>query len=81
VIDMAENLIKTAFRGGQDGFINGRYAVWQKGLTQEIDNKIVTEPNLYATKVGTRNAIALLKTKSLHGNAMYKKFLDHLYKV
>lgn len=78
---MAENLIKTAFRGGKDGFINGHYAIWQNGLSQEIDGEVVTEPNLYAKKIGIRNAITLLKTKSLHGNAMYRKFLDHLKMV
>ena len=69
-----ENLMTRYFRGGQDGFIGGHYAIWPEGISNYA-------PNLPARKVGNRNAIALLKEKSVHGNANYKKLVDYLKQI
>ena len=69
---MAGNLLQTAFRGGQNGFIGEHYAIWERGLGEQ-------SPNLYALKVGTRVAQQLLSSKRpTHGNAIYGQFLNHL---
>lgn len=71
---MAENLMTRYFRGGQEGFIGGHYAIWPEGIGKY-------DPNLPARKVGNRNAVALLKEKSTHGNANYKKLIDYLKQI
>lgn len=72
---MAENLLKTAFRGGEKGFVSGHYAIWERGLGEHA-------PNGYALKVGTRVAEQLLSSKrSTHGNAIYGQFLSHLKNI
>ena len=72
---MAENLLKTAFRGGDKGFIGEHYAIWEWGLGGHA-------PNGYALKVGTRVAQQLLSSKrSTHGNAIYGQFLNHLKNI
>lgn len=68
------NLMTRYFRGGQDGFIGGHYAIWPEGIGDY-------EPNLPARKIGNRNAVALLKDKSMHGNANYRKLVDYLKQV
>ena len=68
------NLMTRYFRGGQDGFIGGHYAIWPEGIGDY-------EPNLPARKIGNRNAVALLKDKSMHGNANYRKLVDYLKQI
>ena len=68
------NLMTRYFRGGQDGFIGGHYAIWPEGIGDY-------EPNLPARKIGNRNAVALIKDKSMHGNANYRKLVDYLKQI
>ena len=71
---MAENLMAKQFRGGDKGFIEGHYAVWQNGIRPY-------RPNLKASEAGKRNAIALLKTKSTHFNSDFSRLIDYLKKI
>lgn len=76
---MAENSKNLlAFRGGDGGFISNRYAIWQSGL---YNGEKQEEPNLWAVKAGVRVSIAALKTQSLHGNAVFRKLVDFLWKI
>lgn len=71
---MAENLMAKQFRGGEKGFLESHYAVWQNGLGEHV-------PNIRATKTGVRNAMSMLKNKSTHGNSSYQQLLSHLQKI
>lgn len=71
---MAENLMAKQFRGGSKGFLESHYAVWPGGLGDHA-------PNVRATTVGNKNAMALLKTKSIHGNSSYNQLLIYLKKI
>lgn len=62
------------FRGGQEGFIGGHYAIWYNGLAKQ-------PANLVARKVGIRNAYSILSQKSTHKNASYRKLIDYLKQI
>ena len=74
--ESSKNLL--AFRGGEDGFISNHYAVWQSGL---YNGEKQEAPNLWAVKAGVRVSMAALKTQSLHGNAVFRKLIDFLWKI